>query len=153
MKHLFGNYMFAGLVALCVHSSHALSGDHRSVLLATKNAEAGDVMIKVPGTSDRESSIEIKSIRAGVAGSRLALKIDRYKVAIFSQILTPEQCQFRDDASYCDIIVERSSKAFGRIVDALEKGKVLKIEITNAGSMVMSEDVSLIGFRRARSQK
>lgn len=91
----------------------------------------------------------VSTVQVGVAGSRLQLAIDRSRSPLVDRILKAEDCKFDDKGSICSFAIAGGTPEYGAIVDAFKKGLTLHIELTNAGSMEMSEDISLRGFTKA----
>jgi hypothetical protein len=85
----------------------------------------------------------------GVAGSRLSLSVDRAGNNIVDHILTAEECKFGDTGSDCSFAIAGDSPEYATLVTAFKRGLKLHIEVENAGSMEMSQDISLIGFTKA----
>lgn len=91
----------------------------------------------------------VSTVQVGVAGSRLQLAIDRSKSPLVDRILKAEDCKFDDKGSICSFAIAGGTPEYGAVVDAFKRGLTLHIELTNAGSMEMSEDISLRGFTKA----
>ena len=94
-------------------------------------------------------AIVVSTVRVGVAGSRLQLAIDRSRATLIDRILSTEDCRFDDKGSVCSFAIAGDTPEYGAIVDAFKRGLNLHIELTNAGSTEMSEDISLRGFTKA----
>ncbi len=101
-----------------------------------------------PDTGGAEAVV-ISTRRAGAPGSRLALSVDHAATPLIDRILTADDCRFDDGGSRCAIAVPGDSPDYRALVTAFKRGLTLHIDITNAGSMEMSEDVSLKGFTKA----
>jgi hypothetical protein len=96
-----------------------------------------------------DDALVVSTVQVGVAGSRLQLAIDRSKSPLVDRVLATEDCKFDDKGSVCSFSVAGGTPEYDAIVDAFKKGLTLHIELTNAGSMEMSEDISLVGFTKA----
>jgi len=94
-------------------------------------------------------ALVVSTVQVGVAGSRLQLAIDRSKSPLLDRILKAEDCKFDDKGSICSFTIAGGTSEYDAVVDAFKKGLTLHIELTNAGSMEMSEDISLKGFTKA----
>lgn len=101
-----------------------------------------------PDKSGAEALV-VSTVQVGVAGSRLQLAIDRSKSPLVDRILKTEDCKFNDKGSLCSFAIAGGTPEYGAIVDAFKRGLTLHIELTNAGAMEMSEDISLRGFTKA----
>jgi hypothetical protein len=101
-----------------------------------------------PDTSGAEA-IAVATRRVGAPGSRLTLSIDRSRAPLVDRILSDTDCRFDDKGSMCTFAIPGGTPEYDRIVEAFRLGRTLHIAITNAGSMEMAEDVSLIGFTKA----
>jgi hypothetical protein len=118
------------------------------IKLTAGDASGKHATLDIPKASSR-APLMIETRRVGVAGSRLAISIDDRKRPAFATVLNARQCRFDDDGSRCLIRIGQGSPAYRRLVAALEKGRTAHVQIINAGSMQMSEDVDLAGFRRS----
>lgn len=113
----------------------APEGRH-ATLSFSPNKTAGDALV-------------VSTMQVGVAGSRLQLAIDRSKSPLVDRVLATDDCKFNDKGSICTFAIAGDTPEYGAIVDAFKKGLTLHIELTNAGSTEMSEDISLVGFTKA----
>ena len=96
-----------------------------------------------------EDALVVSTVQVGVAGSRLQLSIDRSKTPLVDRILATDECKFDDKGSLCTFAIQGNTPEYAAVVDAFKKGLTVHIELTNAGSMEMSEDISLVGFTKA----
>ena len=85
---------------------------------------------------------------AGVAGSRLALSVDRAGAPLIERVLANGECRFDDGASVCRVAIGGDTAEYAAIVSAFKAGLTAHVEVENAGSMEMSEDISLRGFTK-----
>jgi hypothetical protein len=97
----------------------------------------------------RPRVIVVRTTQVGVAGSRLAVSIDRVKTPVFSHIFTTEECKFGDGGSKCEVAIPASSPDFARILRRFRRGRLARVSILDAGVMKMDETVSLSGFTKA----
>lgn len=86
---------------------------------------------------------------AGVAGSRLSLSVDKASGNLLDRILTNEECRFAEGGSVCSLAVAGDTATYAAVVAAFKAGLSAHVAIENAGSMEMSEDISLRGFTRS----
>lgn len=96
-----------------------------------------------------DTALVVKTRLAGVAGSRVSFSIDRVGNNLFDHLLTTEECKFVDQASECQFSIAGGTPEYDRIVLAFKKGLTLHVEVENAGSMEMSDDISLRGFTKS----
>jgi hypothetical protein len=84
-----------------------------------------------------------------VAGSRVSLSVDRAGGNLFDRVLTESDCRFVDQASSCRFSIPGGTPEYAAIVAAFKAGLKAHVEVETAGSMEMSQDISLKGFTRA----
>jgi hypothetical protein len=134
------------MVGAAIDTARAAESGHVQ-LVAGKHAT-----IDVPTRSAPRAPLTIETSRVGVAGSRLAVTVDGASKPVFATLLSDRQCRFDDQGSRCRISISHRSQTYRALVTAFERGRTAHVEVTNAGSMLMSEDVSLAGFRKAHRQ-
>lgn len=132
------------LLALAALHSETRSAENFMLSFGKPEGERADIVFSANKMSKR--AILIKTTRVGVAGSRLFLEIDKSRTPIVNHIFTDDECRFSDNGSACEITISGTSNEYQKILYAFRRGRTLHIGIVGAGSMKMSEDVSLIGF-------
>jgi hypothetical protein len=146
IKSLLKANVSIGFVAFLASTAFAAE-----ILILTSGKPDGkraDIMFSRDKSSDR--AIVIKTTKAGVAGSRLFLEIDRAKQPLFTYIFAEQDCKFEETTgSICELAIAGSDRRYGQIVSGFKRAKTLHIGVETAGSMAMSEDVSLKGFTRS----
>jgi hypothetical protein len=134
--------------ALCA-SLAAPAFAQEALMLMFGSPETRHATVSFSPDKNAADALIVSTVQVGVAGSRLQLAIDRSKSPLLDRILKAEDCKFDDKGSVCSFAIAGGTPEYSAIVDAFKKGLTLHIELTNAGSMEMSEDISLKGFTRA----
>lgn len=99
--------------------------------------------------SSSPNAIVVETRLVGAAGSRLSLSIDRASETILDRILTEEDCRFVDQESTCRFSIPGDTAQYAAIVAAFKAGWTAHVTVETAGSMDMSQNISLKGFTRA----
>ena len=91
--------------------------------------------------------------RAGVAGSRVTVRIDRSPTPIISHVFAADECGFVDGAaSRCALAIEPSDPTYATLVESFRLGRTAHVQVETGGVMEMDHTVSLVGFTRALGQ-
>lgn len=101
------------------------------------------------GDTASAEAIVVETRLVGAAGSRVSLSVDRAGGNLFDRILTEADCRFVDQASTCRFAIPGGTAEYAAIVAAFKAGLKAHVEVETAGSMEMSQDISLKGFTRA----
>lgn len=125
-------------------------------------AQAAETVVMTAGTDggasvsfgfDRDAKprvITVRTVLAGVAGSKLSIHVDKAKTAAFSHIFAESECGFADGAgSTCLHTIPETSPAYAQIVSLFKLGKQARITVEDAGVMAMDHTASLIGFTKS----
>ncbi len=137
---------FATLAALML-SSVALAAE--PVMLTVGDPAARHATIAFSPDRSGPDAILITASRVGAPGSRLSLRIDRSGTPLYERLLSEKDCTFTDTGSACMLRIVGGTSQYYAIVTAFKRGLTLHVEIQNAGSMEMQQDVTLRGFTRA----
>ena len=88
--------------------------------------------------------------RAGVAGSRVTVRIDRSPTPVLSRLLTAQDCRFEEGAaSRCALALDADDPTYAVLVESFRLGRTAHVEVETGGVMDMDHSVSLVGFARA----
>jgi hypothetical protein len=141
------------LSALAVVTFTALSPAHASEPLTLTVGDSNGDHAEIIFSPEKESAqaLTIRTVRIGVAGSRLQLSIDSSPLTLISKILSGEDCRFGDAGSMCELTVSGETKLYMDIVYSFQLGLAAHLMVENAGVMAMSDSVSLRGFTAAYS--
>ena len=93
--------------------------------------------------------IVVRTTQVGVAGSRIAVFIDKSKTPTFSHLFATTECKFGDTGSKCEVFVPASSPAYGAILAQFKRGLVARVAVDDAGVMKMDQTASLKGFKKS----
>ena len=99
----------------------------------------------------RPREIIVRTVQAGVAGSRLDVTIDKAKHPVFAHIFSTEECKYGGAAgggSMCEVRIPAGDAAYRALLAGLKRGRAARITIIDAGVMKMDQTVSLKGFAR-----
>jgi hypothetical protein len=95
------------------------------------------------------SALVVKTVEAGVTGSKLAISVSGRREPVFEQIFADGQCRFGESGgSRCEIVIPGESAAYKSIVAAFKRAQSGQLTVENAGVMAMSESLPLTGFTR-----
>lgn len=133
---------FAATTALPLRAEGPLS-----LMFGTPDAEHATLTLQ--GDTASPEAIVIETRLVGAAGSRLSLSVDRAQSPLYERLLTPEDCRFVDQASTCRLAIAGNTPEYAAIVTAFKAGLTAHVEVQTAGTMEMSQDISLKGFTRA----
>jgi hypothetical protein len=134
-------------IAILAGSGVVSAAAARETIMLRAGDAAGPNSVIAFDRDARPPKIIIRTDKAGVAGSRIAVRIDRADKPAFSHIFTTTECRFDDTGRKCDLTVPRSSPAFSAILTWFKRARQARITVEDAGVMRMDQTVSLIGFR------
>lgn len=144
-RHILGMAL-----SLCLFQAFPTAADAAETVLMTAGEEGS------PGVSfgfDPQAAppvITVRTVLAGVAGSKLSIFIDNSKTAAFDHIFGADECSFVEGArSNCLHMIPKTSPSYETIVSLFKLGKQARITVEDAGVMKMDHRVSLIGFTKA----
>lgn len=136
----------AAVFAVGIHASAAMAED-LTLMFGKPDGEHAEIILSPDKSSDR--ALVIKTRLVGVAGSRLFLNTDGGTKPLFERILTEDECKFVDNGSVCEVAIAGGTRLYKEAVYAFKRARVLHVGVETAGSMAMSEKVSLKGFTKA----
>jgi hypothetical protein len=93
--------------------------------------------------------IVVRTTQVGVAGSRIAVFVDRAKRPAFSHLFAASECKFGDSGSRCVVIIPSSSPAYAAILAQFKRGRTARVTIDDSGAMKMDQAASLTGFTKS----
>jgi hypothetical protein len=91
-------------------------------------------------------AIILRTARAGVAGSRIEVRVDRAKDPVFSHIFAPGECKFGEGGSACEVTIPAKDAAYRAILTRFRRGRLARVTLQDAGVMKMDQTASLKGF-------
>lgn len=97
----------------------------------------------------RPRAIVLRTMRVGVAGSRVEVTVDHVKKPVFTHIFAPGECKFGGGGSACEVVIPAKDAAYHAILARFKRGRVARVTILDAGVMKMDQTISLIGFGHA----
>jgi hypothetical protein len=97
----------------------------------------------------RPHRILVRTTQVGVAGSRIAVFVDKSRTPTFSHLFAATECKFGDSGSKCEVLVPASSPAYGEILAQFKRGRVARVTVDDAGVMKMDQTASLSGFTKS----
>jgi hypothetical protein len=119
------------------------------IMLRAGEATGSNVVFAFEKDS-KPQKIAVRTMLAGVAGSRIDLTIDKAKTSAFSHVFTTEECKFGDGgSSRCEVFIPSSSIAYKMIVAQFKRGSTAHVTVVDAGVMKMDQTVSLKGFAKS----
>lgn len=122
------------------------------LVLTVGNPASDHAQIIFSSEKQSDQALTIRTVRVGVAGSRLQLSIDHSPHPLFSKILSDEECRFGDAGSMCEFTISGDTTLYMNIVHAFRLGLVAHLTVEDSGVMAMAESVSLRGFTAAHSR-
>jgi hypothetical protein len=93
-------------------------------------------------------TIVLRTARAGVAGSRIEVRVDQAKEPVFSHVFAPGECKFGEGGSACEVTIPAKDAAYRGILAGFRRGLVARVTLQDAGVMKMDQTGSLKGFAR-----
>lgn len=127
-----------------------------------RTASAAETIIMTVGERDGASvtfgfdraaephMITLRTQLAGVAGSKLAIYVDKARIATFTHLFAADECRFRDgDRSQCVIVVTQTDRAYDDIVKIFRLGREARITVEDPGTMALDHVAPLSGFIRS----
>ncbi len=99
--------------------------------------------------SAKPHRIVVRTTQVGIAGSRIAVFVDKSKTPTFSHLFAPAECKFGDTGSKCEVFVPASNPAYAAILAQFKRGLVARVTVDDAGVMKMDQTVSLKGFTKS----
>lgn len=147
------------LVALCLASLAAAvfftdSPQARTstpLILTVRDPASNHAEIIFLPAKQSAKAVTVRTVRIGVAGSRLQLRVDRSRRPLISTILSIGQCKFGDGGSMYEVTVSGKSALNMDFVRAFRLGFMAHLAVETAGVMAMSDSLSLRGFSAAFS--
>jgi hypothetical protein len=94
----------------------------------------------------KQRAIVLRTARAGVAGSRIEVRVDQAKEPVFSHIFAPGECKFGDGGSVCEVTIPAKDAAYRAILTRFRRGRLARVTVQDAGVMKMDQTASLKGF-------
>lgn len=122
-----------------------------AVTLVAGSEQGPQVRFELESAPGRPQA-RITTMRAGVAGSRLRVSVDRSPVAVLDRLFAADECRFEATGSVCALTLTPADPAHAALIEAFEAGLVAHVTVEDAGVMRMAEQVSLRGFTRAYRQ-
>jgi alkylation response protein AidB-like acyl-CoA dehydrogenase len=134
-----------------------------AVLLAVGTAavaEAAEATLRV-GTADganavfvfdrtaKPRAIVLRTTQVGVAGSRIAVTVDKAKKPLLSHVFAANECKFGNTGSACEIVIPAADPAYRQILWRFKRGRIARVTIMDAGVMKMDATALLDGFAHA----
>jgi hypothetical protein len=119
------------------------------VIMLRAGENTGSNVVFAFEKDSRPQKIAVRTMLAGVAGSRIDLTIDKAKTSAFSHVFTAEECKFGDGGSACEVFIPSSSIAYKMIVAQFKRGSTAHVTVVDAGVMKMDQTVSLKGFTKS----
>jgi hypothetical protein len=96
------------------------------------------------------TAIRIETRSLSVAGSKVALWVDRGTRPLASHVFTDEECRFPDGgSSVCATTIAPGSPEHAAVLAAFKAGLKGRVTVETGGVMRMDRTVSLIGFTKA----
>lgn len=113
----------------------------------------GENMPSIAFTFDKKAQtpvIHVRTMMAGVAGSRIDIFVDRSKKAAFTHVFDVSECKFENgERSICKIDIRQGTPAYGAIVNIFRLGKEARITIADPGVMALDLSAPLTGFSKS----
>jgi hypothetical protein len=144
---LRSHFPILALVAALSVSGPLLAAEGLQLMFGAPDGEHATLTFSSDTASAEAILVETRLV--GAAGSRLSLSVDRAGDKLFDRILTETDCRFVDQASTCRVSIAGGTPEYAAIVAAFKAGLRAHVEVETAGSMDMSQDISLKGFTRA----
>jgi hypothetical protein len=94
-------------------------------------------------------TIVVRTTQAGVAGSRIAIFVDKTKSPAFRHLFVTTECKFGDSGSKCEVIVPETSLTYTAIFAQFKRGRVARVTVDDSGVMKMDQTASLKGFTKS----
>lgn len=91
--------------------------------------------------------VVIETFRAGAAGSKLSVQID--KKPVFTHVFGGKECSGEGEAAHCMVTISGLDARTTRVRDRFRRGRISRLNLETGGIMSMQLDVSLEGFGRA----
>jgi hypothetical protein len=95
-------------------------------------------------------ALVLRTVLAGVAGSKVRISLDRSQRELFTHVFTEDECRFENGSvSICEIEIKAKSSDYARLVDGFKRAKLARFTIEEAGVMKMDYSIALIGFTKS----
>lgn len=91
-------------------------------------------------------AIVLRTTQVGVAGSRIEVTVDHFKMPVFSHVFAPGECKFGESGSVCEVAIPAKDAAYRAILAGFKRGLVARVTLQDAGVMKMDQTASLKGF-------
>ena len=93
--------------------------------------------------------IVVRTTQVGIAGSQIAVFVDKARRPAFRHLFAADECKFGDSGSKCEVIIPSSSPAYAAILAQFKRGRVARVTVDDAGAMKMDQTASLAGFTKS----
>ena len=91
-------------------------------------------------------ALVLRTVQAGVAGSRIEVAVDQDKKPVFSHVFAPGECKFGAGGSACEVTISARNAAYRTIVARFRRGREVHVTVQDAGVTRMDQTASLGGF-------
>lgn len=108
-------------------------------------AADGANAVMVFNGSAKAPTIVLRTMRAGVAGSRIELTVDQDKKPVFSHIFTPGECKFGAGGSTCEVSIPARTAAYRTLLARFRRGREARVTLQDAGITKMDHTASFSG--------
>jgi hypothetical protein len=135
------------LIATVLATTPLHAAESLSLMFGVPDAEHATFTFSPDESSPDAIVVETRLV--GAAGSRLSLSIDKASGTIVDRILTQQDCRFVNQESTCRFSIPGDTPQYAAIVAAFKAGLTAHVTVETAGSMEMSQNISLQGFTRA----
>jgi hypothetical protein len=136
---------FAGIMSVLGAAQVAGAGEE---IMLRAGEGVGPIAVLAIDNGPKPQRILIRTTRAGVAGSRIEVTIDKAKTSTFNHIFTTQECKFDNGGSKCEVVIPASDAAYAAILAQFKRGRVGHIIVADAGVMMIDQTVSLLGFSK-----
>lgn len=126
----------------------ALARAARATTLRVDKADGANAVF-ILDENAKPPVIVLRTVRLGVAGSRIVVTVDHVRKPVFSHIFGPGQCKFGDTGSDCEVIIPPMDVAYRTILARFKHGRLARVTVQDAGVNEVDQTASLSGFANA----
>jgi len=94
-------------------------------------------------------ALTIATHRVGNPDAILTIWVDRSPTPLLKKTLGQDGCGFDDSGASCRLVIAGDTKEYARFVASFKAGRTVHVEVQNASTMEMQEDLTLIGFTKS----
>jgi hypothetical protein len=126
----------------------ALARAARATTLRVDKADGANAVF-ILDENAKPPVIVLRTVRLGVAGSRIVVTVDHVRKPVFSHIFGPGQCKLGDTGSDCEVIIPPMDVAYRTILARFKHGRLARVTVQDAGVNEVDQTASLSGFANA----